>query len=83
MQKTVLSTKGQVVIPVDIRNSENWKAGKEFVVKKTHFGILLIEIPKDPIKALRGIAKGMNITDEEIKEMRRKDDLHDKAELGL
>ena len=80
MYETVLSSKGQVVLPVELMEKRKIIPGSRFAVKETPYGFLLVPIPKDPIKALRGIAKGMGITYEEIKEMRRRDDKHDRAE---
>jgi AbrB family looped-hinge helix DNA binding protein len=41
MQKTRLSNKGQVVVPITIRNSRAWLPGTEFTVEETGDGILL------------------------------------------
>ncbi|MFH1586571.1 MAG: AbrB/MazE/SpoVT family DNA-binding domain-containing protein [Candidatus Diapherotrites archaeon] len=83
MYETVLSSKGQIVLPAKIRKDEKWKKGEKFVVKRTPFGVMIINIPKNPIKALRGIAKHMNISDKEIKEMRKKNEQHDIAEKNI
>jgi len=41
MQITRLSTKGQIVLPKNIRASRSWGAGTEFTVEETGDGILL------------------------------------------
>jgi AbrB family looped-hinge helix DNA binding protein len=41
MDKTRLSTKGQIVLPKTLRESRNWKPGTEFTVEVTREGILL------------------------------------------
>ncbi len=38
---TVVSTKGQVILPKAIRESKGWGAGKELVVEETPDGVLL------------------------------------------
>jgi AbrB family looped-hinge helix DNA binding protein len=38
---TVVSTKGQVVLPKAIRESKGWVAGKELVIEETRDGVLL------------------------------------------
>ena len=39
--KTRLSTKGQVVVPKEIRQRRKWAAGAELVVEETPEGVLL------------------------------------------
>lgn len=41
METTRLSTKGQIIVPKDIRTSRSWAPGTEFVVEETEEGILL------------------------------------------
>jgi AbrB family looped-hinge helix DNA binding protein len=38
---TVVSTKGQVVLPKAIREKKGWTAGKELVIEETREGVLL------------------------------------------
>ncbi len=38
---TVVSTKGQVILPKAIRDSKGWGPGKELVVQETQEGVLL------------------------------------------
>ena len=39
--KTRLSTKGQIVVPKDIRERRNWAPGDELVIEETDEGVLL------------------------------------------
>ena len=56
----VLSTKGQLVIPDEIRDKMDFKPGDEFTVNQLdERNVLLTKMPEDPIKALRGLTKGM------------------------
>ena len=41
MEMTKLSTKGQIVLPLRIRNSRSWNSGMEFTVEEMGDGILL------------------------------------------
>ena len=41
MQTTKLSTKGQIVLPKEIRSAHAWGPGTEFTVEETAAGILL------------------------------------------
>ncbi len=41
MQKTRLSSKGQIILPKSIRESRSWEAGMEFTVEPTDDGVVL------------------------------------------
>jgi AbrB family looped-hinge helix DNA binding protein len=41
MERTRLSTKGQIILPKGIRTSRAWKPGTEFTVEETRDGVLL------------------------------------------
>ncbi|MEW5964881.1 MAG: AbrB/MazE/SpoVT family DNA-binding domain-containing protein [Pseudomonadota bacterium] len=41
MDTTRLSSKGQVIIPKDVRDAKGWKPGDEFVVESRPDGVLL------------------------------------------
>jgi AbrB family looped-hinge helix DNA binding protein len=43
--KTKLSTKGQVVLPKEVRRRLNWEPGDELVVEETRDGVLLKRAP--------------------------------------
>ncbi len=45
MEVTRLSSKGQVVIPKQIRAAHHWKVGVEFLVTEVEEGILLKPVP--------------------------------------
>ena len=74
MYETVLSSKGQIVLPAAIRENKKLKVGTRFRVFDTPFGLELIEIPKDPVKALVGLAKHISIPEDAVKKMRQRDD---------
>lgn len=44
-QTTVVSTKGQVILPKAVRESLNWPPGTKLVVEKTDRGVLLSSEP--------------------------------------
>ena len=74
LEKTRLSTKGQIVLPKIIRTAHAWGPGTEFTVEETPQGILLKPARKLPVTRLEDVAgclkpyyKGKPIT---IKEMR-------------
>jgi AbrB family looped-hinge helix DNA binding protein len=46
--RTRLSTKGQIVVPKDIRERRNWAPGDELVIEETDEGVLLKRAPRFP-----------------------------------
>ena len=60
MQTTRLSSKGQIIIPLAIRNTHHWKAGLEFAVQEMNDALLLTPIkpfPETKIKEVMGCVK--------------------------
>lgn len=60
MITTKLSTKGQITIPKEIRYSNGWQVGLEFLVIETESGILLKPLPifkETTLKEVVGSAK--------------------------
>jgi len=55
----ILSTKGQIVIPEEIRTALELKPGADIAVERLDNNILLMPRHKDPLKALLGLTKGM------------------------
>ena len=74
MYETKLSSKGQLVLPAKVRAQKKTRVGTIFRVFPTPYGYELIEIPKDPVKALRGMTKGLGVKSSDIKKMRQEDD---------
>jgi AbrB family looped-hinge helix DNA binding protein len=56
-----LSSKFQISIPKDIRDSMRWEAGQELVFIPKGKGVLLMPVPT--MEDLRGIAAGANPND--------------------
>ena len=53
METTLLSSKGQVIIPKTIRSSHHWKAGTRFVVEELQGGVFLKPISSFPATDLK------------------------------
>ena len=53
METTLLSSKGQVVIPKAIRSNHHWRTGTRFVVEEVQGGILLKPISSFPATDLK------------------------------
>jgi AbrB family looped-hinge helix DNA binding protein len=56
MLTTRLSTKGQIILPKDIRTSRAWTPGTEFTVEETGDGVLLRPAGRFPAAALDEVA---------------------------
>jgi AbrB family looped-hinge helix DNA binding protein len=56
METTRLSTKGQIVLPKDIRTARAWGPGTEFTVEETGDGILLRPSGRFPETGLDQVA---------------------------
>lgn len=56
METTRLSTKGQIILPKNIRVSRAWAPGTEFTVEETNDGILLRPAARFPNAGLEDVA---------------------------
>ena len=56
METTRLSTKGQIILPQNIRTSHAWGWGTEFTVEETGDGILLRPADRFPRADLEEVA---------------------------
>ena len=56
METTRLSTKGQIILPTNIRTSRAWGPGTEFTVEETGEGILLRPAGRFPYVDLEEVA---------------------------
>lgn len=74
MYSTIMSTKGQVVIPAKIRQEAKIGEKAELLVYTINDEIRIRKMPKDPIKEISGIAMHLDIPEDAIKQMRLKDD---------
>ncbi|MBE9547024.1 MAG: AbrB/MazE/SpoVT family DNA-binding domain-containing protein [Proteobacteria bacterium] len=60
--ESVMTRKGQVVVPVALRRKYGIAAGTRVVWIDTGTVIKLIPIPKDPVAALRGCSEEEDLT---------------------
>ncbi|MFZ5822470.1 MAG: AbrB/MazE/SpoVT family DNA-binding domain-containing protein [Chloroflexota bacterium] len=69
--ETIVSRRGQTVVPAAIRQRHNIKDGDQLVWIDDGEIIRIIPVPADPIKALRGSGKGQNLTAKLLEERHR------------
>jgi AbrB family looped-hinge helix DNA binding protein len=60
MNAVTLSSKFQISIPKEVRESQGWKPGQRLAFIPRGSGYELVPVPK--LKDLRGIAKGADLT---------------------
>jgi AbrB family looped-hinge helix DNA binding protein len=72
METTIMSERGQISVPTEIRKKFNLKKGSRLAWINNGQTISIIPIPDDPIEALHGIGKGENLL-QKLLEERRKD----------
>ncbi|MDL1971084.1 MAG: AbrB/MazE/SpoVT family DNA-binding domain-containing protein [Candidatus Desulfofervidaceae bacterium] len=70
--KTVVTKRGQTVIPAVFRKKYRIKKGTVLLWIDTGESIKVVPLPEDPLKALKGIAKGESLT-EKLLQGRKKD----------
>ena len=62
MDTTRLSTKGQIILPKDLRDARAWTPGTEFVVEETAEGVLLRPAGRFPHADLDQVAGCLHAT---------------------
>ena len=67
------SSRGQIVIPKEIRKKLNIVAGKKLSVKAEGDQVLLTLLPDDPVEAFCGIFKDKSSLTSALTEQRKKD----------
>lgn len=71
METTVMSERGQISVPAEIRKKYKFKHGQKFAWLDTGTSIKLIPIPDDPVASLRGMGKGENLLGKLLEERRK------------
>jgi AbrB family looped-hinge helix DNA binding protein len=69
--KTRVSSKGQIVLPSELRKRFGIEAGDELGVVEWGGAVFLVPVPEDPVAAARGILKESALTWEQYKAERR------------
>ena len=67
------STKGQIVIPKEVREKLGITCGKKVLFRVVDKHAEITPLPDDPIKAMKGILKGGPSVTKELLEERKRD----------
>ena len=59
MAKVKVSSKGQIVIPKELRKGLGIKTGKKVSIEEVNGVLILIPVPKNPVEMLKGLTKGV------------------------
>ena len=74
MKNTLLTEKGQILIPIQIRKKYGLKPGSKVIVSDDGQGIRVTPLTATSIRNLAGILKGKNLS-KALLESRKKDSL--------
>ncbi len=69
--RSTVTKRGQTVIPAPIRKKYRIEKGTTLLWIDTGENIRVVPLPKDPLKALKGIAKGENLGKKLLRERKR------------
>ncbi len=73
MVTSKVSSKGSIVIPLNIRKKYGIESGMQMSITESNGTIRIVPIPKDPIKALRGCLNSSKTALEMKQEMRNEE----------
>lgn len=59
MIEKIVNSRGQIVIPKIVRDHLRLKGGQKIFIEVVDGFIRIKPVPKDPVKALKGLAKGL------------------------
>lgn len=82
MEASLLTSKGQLLIPKRIRNKYGMKPGVKVVFEETAEGIVLKPMNENYFKSFRGILKSTGNLKEEMKEMKEDEKKHEERKFN-
>lgn len=82
MDTNKISSKGQIVIPVALREKYGLKANSLIRVLEVDGHIAVIPIPEDPIKTARGMLRGGQSAARHMAEIRAEEQEIEKKKMG-
>ena len=73
METSVLTSKGQLLIPKKLRAKYGITRGVKIILEETENGVLIIPMNKQYFKSFKGILKGSGNLSEEMKQMKEEE----------
>lgn len=73
METSILTSKGQLLIPKRIRNKYGIKSGVKVVFEETDEGVVIKPMNENYFKSFRGILKSTGNLKEEMKQMKEEE----------
>ena len=83
METSVLTTKGQLLIPKRLRNKYGIKSGVKVIFEETSNGLVIKPMDEQYFKSFMGILKGNGNLKEEIKQMKAEEEKFEAKKLQL
>jgi len=83
METSVLTPKGQLLIPKRIRTKYGIKAGVKVIFEETENGLIIRAMNEDYFNSFKGIFKGAGNLKEEMKEMKDEEKRLEDKKLNL
>lgn len=74
MASAIVSSKGQITIPLDIREEQGLDKGTKINIQSTPWGISIIKVPSKPLSKLKGILEGADFSSKDVKRLRQEND---------
>jgi AbrB family looped-hinge helix DNA binding protein len=74
MQESVVSVRGQTVIPKEVREALGIKEGSKLRWRLRDGAVMVVPASHDPVRALRGVLKGKGSTEDLLRERREERD---------
>lgn len=82
METSVLTSKGQLLIPKRLRNKYGIKSGVKVVFEETDKGVLITPMNEQYFKSFAGILKGGNLA-EDMKKMKEEESMLEEKKSHL
>jgi AbrB family looped-hinge helix DNA binding protein len=83
METSILTTKGQLLIPKRIRNKYGIKSGVKVIFEETDNGVIIRPMNKEYFKSYMGILKSDGNLKEEIRKMKEEEQKLGERKLHL